>query len=204
MLEFFSYVGGQTFRCKKMAIVSVLNEPDPILRKKSLPIATFDSSLKEIACDLTDTLNALCGLGLSAPQIGVLKRLIVYDLQNIQQAMDPKDPTIDALIKEHGRFFIMVNPEITYISSECDKQEEGCFSIPSFHVDVQRPSHIEVTFQTLDERFQTIKASGLWGRCIQHECDHLNGILMLDYLTPFKKTAVLNELEYLKKASKTH
>jgi peptide deformylase len=139
---------------------------DPVLRRHTSPVKRFDDELATLAEEMIDTMYTFRGVGLAAPQVGVLKRVIVVDTS------DDRD---DALV--------MVNPRIIRRAGE-DEDTEGCLSIPLLQVDVIRAKEIEVTYQDLEERERTVRGRGLWARVVQHEVDHLDGRMIVDYMTP--------------------
>ncbi len=155
-----------------MAILEILTIPDPRLKSKSLEVDSFDANLKKTIKNLFETLYATGnGIGLAAPQVGIQKRIVVIDLK-----VDGKSSPLS-----------FVNPKI--LSSSVDKSfnEEGCLSIPEYYAEVERPNEVDV--QWFDENGEKFirKMKGLLSICIQHEIDHLNGILFIDYLSKLKK-----------------
>jgi peptide deformylase len=168
-----------------MSKLDIVLHPDPILRKICEPVAEVTPQIKQLMDDMLETMYAAPGIGLAAPQVGVLKRVIVMDLE----AKDDKP----------GRPIKMVNPEIISFSAEQTLLEEGCLSLPEMNCDVIRPE--KVTAKYLDENGveQTIEADGLLAKCIQHEVDHLNGRLIFDYLSPLKRNMALRKYNKLMK-----
>jgi peptide deformylase len=139
---------------------------DPVLRRHTGPVKRFDPELTQLADEMLEIMYASRGIGLAAPQVGVLKRLIVVDVSD-----------------DHDEPVVMVNPRIIRRSGE-DSDTEGCLSIPSIQVEVSRSKEIEVIFQDLQERERTLRGKGLWARVVQHEVDHLDGRLIVDYMDP--------------------
>ena len=155
-----------------MPLMKILHYPDPVLRKKGVPVTEFDDDLKRLAEDMAETMYAAPGIGLAAPQVGVSKRLVVIDCA-------PKD--------EPPQLMVLVNPEIAESGGECF-EEEGCLSVPDFYAQVHRNSEVTVRYQDLDGANHQIEADGLLAIACQHEIDHLDGILFVDHLSPLKRS----------------
>ena len=163
-----------------MSVLEILTIPDPRLKHKSSKVKIFDKNLKVIIKDLFDTLYASGnGIGLAAPQVNIHQRIVVMDL------------------KENGESFprIYINPKILKFSDEKSKNEEGCLSIPEFYAEIERPSRIEVEW--FDEKGNRSQEGmgGLLSICMQHEIDHLDGILFIDYLSSLKKKLALKKIK---------
>ena len=167
-----------------MSKKKIVIEPDPILRKKSQTIEKVDNQLRILMDDMLETMYAAPGIGLAAVQIGILKRLIVIDLS--------KDDT-----KKKPLFF--VNPKITFQSKKTSVYEEGCLSLPGQFAEIERPAECHVNYIDYYGKNQELKANGLLATCIQHEIDHLNGILFIDYLSKLKKDMIIKKLTKRKK-----
>lgn len=160
-----------------MAILEVLHFPDPRLRKKALPVETIDDSIKKLASDMLETMYAEGGIGLAATQINVQKRVVVIDLS--EQRNEP---------------IYLINPEI--ISTEgVEQMQEGCLSVPDFYEMVERAEKVRFRYLNLDGETIEVNAEGLLAVCIQHEIDHLNGKLFIDYLSPLKQQRLRKKLE---------
>lgn len=164
---------------------SILIHPDPRLRKTCAPVADLSDDLRQLAADLLETMYDAPGIGLAAPQVGVMRRLIVLDC-----------------VKEEGadlRPIVMFNPEIVAASDETSVYDEGCLSIPEQYAEVTRPAEVEVTW--MDETGAAHKEAfdGLWATCVQHEIDHLNGKLFIDYLKPLKRQMITRRMQKLKR-----
>ena len=144
----------------------IIVEPDPILRKKCDPLEKVDNEIKKLMKDMLETMYDAPGIGLAAIQIGILKRLVVIDISKDEK----KDP------------LFLVNPEIISQSKATSVYEEGCLSLPGQFAEIERPSECLVKYINLDGKEKELKANGLLATCIQHEVDHLNGILFIDYL----------------------
>ena len=161
-----------------MAIRKIITEPNKLLRKISLPVENVGKKEQQLMDDMLDTMYAANGIGLAAIQIGVPKNVVVIDLN--------KDK------KKLPMFF--VNPKITSKSKSLKKYEEGCLSIPNLFAEIERPSECEIQYLDYFGKEKTLKANGLLATCIQHEVDHLKGILFIDYLSKLKKDIILKKL----------
>tara|TARA_B100000886_G_scaffold330607_1_gene281210 strand:- start:381 stop:905 length:525 start_codon:yes stop_codon:yes gene_type:complete len=167
-----------------MAIKKILTLPNPILREKSAPVKEVNNKIKDILKDMLETMYNAPGIGLAAIQIGVPKRLVVMDISKEPEKKDPM-------------FF--VNPEIISKSEELSTYEEGCLSIPNQFAKIQRPNFCKVKFLDFNGEEKEIKAEGLLSTCIQHEVDHLNGILFIDYLSKLRKDMIVKKASKQKK-----
>ena len=167
-----------------MSKKNILIEPDPILRKKSQSLEKVDDELRKLMDDMLETMYAAPGIGLAAVQIGILKRLIVIDISKDDKKKEPL-------------FFI--NPKITFQSEETSVYEEGCLSLPGHFAEIERPAECHVSYADYNGKNQELKASGLLATCIQHEIDHLNGVLFIDYLSKLKKDMIIKKLKKQKK-----
>ncbi len=166
-----------------MAILEIVVYPDPVLRKKCQPVQSFDESLKKIAEDMTDTVHAAPGVGLAAPQVGLDIRLAVVDLST------GEDPSA---------LYYLVNPEISAPQGE-ESEVEGCLSIPYYKDRVKRPKAITLNAFTLEGLPFSLEANGWLARAIQHEVDHLNGVLFVDYLSGLRKDRARRFLKKLRR-----
>ena len=169
-----------------MAIRRIFETPDPILRQISRPVATFDDALKALARDMLETMYAAPGIGLAAVQVGEPVRLLVIDLQ------EPESEAKDAPIVRDPRVF--VNPEILSTSDQEIPYTEGCLSVPEQYAEVMRPDRIRAKWQDLDGKVHEEPIDGLLAVCLQHEMDHLNGVLFIDHLSRLKREMVLKKL----------
>ena len=167
-----------------MALRQILTEPNEILRKKSLPVDSVDKDLQILMDDMLETMYAAPGIGLAAIQIGIPKRIIVLD---IEQKEGHKKPL----------FFI--NPEIIQKSKNFSTYEEGCLSVPGQFAEIDRPDKCHVKYLDYYGEKKEINAEGMLATCIQHEMDHLEGILFIDYLSKLKKTMIIKKLSKQKK-----
>jgi peptide deformylase len=167
-----------------MAKKKILSIPDPLLRKVSEPVLKVDTEVKKLMDDMLETMYAAPGIGLAAVQIGILKRAIVIDLSKEDGKRNP---------------LFLVNPEITFKSKELTTYEEGCLSIPNQFAEVKRPSECKINFLDYNGNKDELHAQGLLATCIQHEIDHLNGILFIDHLSKLKKDLILKKTKKQKK-----
>ncbi|HKK91776.1 MAG TPA: peptide deformylase [Longimicrobiales bacterium] len=156
-----------------MALRRIVLMGDPVLRREADPVETFDADLAELVRDMFETMYAAEGIGLAAPQIGVSRRIFVLDVR------DEDDP-------EGGRF-VLVNPEIVEHSHETGKGTEGCLSIPGIEEVVERPARVRVRAQDVKGEWFEMEGDELLGRALQHEADHLDGVLFLDRVGPLKR-----------------
>ena len=168
-----------------MAIKKILTEPDPFLRQKSINVDQVDDSTRSLMNNMLETMYNAPGIGLAAIQIGVPKRVIVIDLSKSDEKKQPM-------------FF--VNPEITYSSKNDATYEEGCLSVPNQFAEVDRPEKCHVKYLDYYGKEQILKTEGLLATCIQHEIDHLEGILFIDYLSKLKKSMIVKKLSKQKKS----
>ena len=162
-----------------MSKKEIVIEPDPILRKKSVNLEKVDDELRGLLDDMLETMYSVPGIGLAAVQVGVLKRLIVID---ISKEKDKKNP------------LFLINPEIISRSNKTSIYHEGCLSLPGHFAEIERPAECHVKYIDYSGKEKEIKADGLLSTCIQHEVDHLNGILFIDYLSKLKKDMILKKL----------
>jgi len=170
-----------------MAVLEILTIPDPRLKHKSSQVDNFDQSLKSIVKNMFDTLNASGnGIGLAAPQVGIRKRIIVMDLKEDDESLP----------------LTFVNPKIIEFSNEKFVNEEGCLSVPDYYAEVERSKEVEVEwYDTRGEKTKK-RLSGLLSICIQHEIEHLDGILFIDHLSSLKKKMVIQKLKRSKRKLK--
>jgi|TARA_B110000438_G_scaffold266571_1_gene280762 peptide deformylase len=167
-----------------MALRKILTEPNDFLRKKSLPVEKIDDEIRQIMDDMLETMYAAPGIGLAAIQIGEPKRIIVIDLSKKDE---PRQPM----------FFI--NPEIIERSKTNLTYEEGCLSVPGQFAEIDRPDKCHIKYLDYYGEQKEIKTEGMLATCIQHEIDHLEGILFIDYLSKLKKTMIVKKLSKQKK-----
>ncbi|AKH42056.1 peptide deformylase [Altererythrobacter atlanticus] len=188
-----------------MAIREILEVPDPRLKTVSEPVETFDAELKSLVEDMFETMYAANGIGLAAIQVGVPQRVLVIDLQPEDPDAEPEPCNHDGHehthqpVKKEPRIFI--NPEILDPSEDVSTYQEGCLSVPEIYADVDRPKTCRVRWHDLDGNLHEEDMEGLLATCIQHEMDHLNGILFIDHLSRLKRNMALKKLEKLRKAA---
>ena len=161
-----------------MALREIIVLPDKRLRLVSLPVKVNDPELRPLVDDMFETMYEAPGIGLAAIQIGVPKRVIVMDLAKKD---DPKEPRV------------LVNPQVLWRSEEKAAYEEGCLSIPEFYEEVERPSRVRVRFLDLAGVEQEVEADGLFATCLQHEIDHLDGVLFIDHISKLKRDRVIKK-----------
>lgn len=164
---------------------SILIHPDPRLKKLANPVADVTDALRSLADDMLETMYDAPGIGLAAPQIGIMDRLIVLDCEK-GEADTPRP-------------LVMFNPEVIAASDEENTYEEGCLSIPDQYADVTRPKDVTVRWMDRDGAEQTETFDGLWATCVQHEIDHLEGKLFIDYLRPLKRQMITRKMVKLKR-----
>ena len=165
-----------------MAIKTIITEPNEILRQISKPVSSVGNQERKLMDDMLETMYAANGIGLAAIQIGVPKRIIVMDIS--------KDG------KKNPMYF--VNPKIKNKHKEKSTYEEGCLSVPNYFAEVDRPKYCEVEYLDYQGENKILKAEGLLATCIQHEMDHLEGVLFIDYLSKLKKSMIIKKLSKLK------
>ena len=164
---------------------NILLHPDPRLKKQAAPVADLTDELRALADDMLQTMYEAPGGGLAAPQVGVLQRLVVLDCVKGEV--------------EKPRPLIMFNPEIIAASDEMNVYEEGCLSLPEQFADVTRPAEVEVRWIDRDGKEQQETFDGLWATCAQHEVDHLDGKLFIDYLKPLKRQMITRKMVKMKR-----
>jgi peptide deformylase len=166
-----------------MSVKKILTEPNKLLRQVSKPVDKVGDEERKLMDDMLETMYDAPGIGLAAIQIGVPKRIIVMDISRDQEKKEP-------------RYFI--NPIIKNKNKEKAKYEEGCLSVPDQFAEIERPNTCEVEYLDYDGKKQLLKADGLLATCIQHEMDHLEGILFIDYLSRLKKSMIIKKLSKIK------
>ena len=167
-----------------MALLPIITAPDPRLKAKARPVESVDDAVRKLLDDMLETMYAAPGIGLAAPQVGVLKRAIVIDVAEEKDAPAP---------------VCMVNPELVWLSEDDFKYEEGCLSLPEHYADVVRPNGIRVRFMDENGELRELEAEGLLATCIQHEIDHLDGILFVDHVSSIRRSMILRKLVKAKK-----
>ena len=162
-----------------MAVRTIITAPDPRLKKKSKPVEAVDESVRQLMDDMLETMYAAPGIGLAAPQVGELRRVIVLDIDREEMKTGP---------------IVMANPEIVEASDEDATYEEGCLSVPEHYSDVARPAKVRVRYLDRDGKQQEMACEGLLATCVQHEIDHLDGILFIDHISALKRNMILRKL----------
>ena len=171
-----------------MAVRDILILPDKRLRQVSKPVAKIDSSVRKLVEDMFETMYDAPGIGLAAIQVGEPVRVVTMDLAKKDEAKRPE---------------VFINPEIVWKSEDKSIHEEGCLSIPEYYEEVQRPAEVRVTYLDLEGQEHEVHANGLLATCIQHEIDHLNGVLFIDHISKLKRDRVVKKfIKALKQAGK--
>jgi peptide deformylase len=168
-----------------MSLRPILLHPDPRLKRPAEPVAAITPELGRLAEDMLATMYDAPGIGLAAPQVGVNARLIVMDCVK-DKAVPPRP-------------MVLINPQVTWRSEETNVYEEGCLSIPDHYADITRPAEVEVAWTDETGQSRTERFAGLWATCVQHEIDHLEGRLFIDYLTPLKRQLITRKMQKLKR-----
>jgi peptide deformylase len=167
-----------------MATLQILEFPDPRLRTVAEPVTDFDDDLKQLVDDMFETMYEAQGIGLAATQVNVHKRLLVIDLSENKDSPQ-----------------VFINPEFEIIDDELSEYDEGCLSVPGFYETVCRPKMVRISARDVDGQPFELEATGLLATCVQHEIDHLNGKLFVDYLSALKRTRIRHKLEKEQKTS---
>ena len=167
-----------------MALLPLLIAPDPRLKRKATPVARVDARIAHLMDDMLETMYQAPGIGLAAPQVGVSERVIVLDLAEKDAPPAP---------------IRMANPEILWASNEYRLYNEGCLSLPEHYAEVERPAHVRVRYLDETGTSREIEAEGLLATCIQHEIDHLEGVLFVDHISALKRNIILRKLVKFKK-----
>ena len=168
-----------------MAIRPILLHPDPRLKKRAAEIGAPTDAHRALAKDMLQTMYDAPGVGLAAPQVGVLERMIVMDCEKAEDA--------------EPRPMVLIDPEVTWSSEETSTYEEGCLSIPEQFADVERPASVKVAWTDLNGKRIEEAFDGLWATCVQHEIDHLDGVLFIDHVGPMKRQLITRKALKMKK-----
>jgi peptide deformylase len=171
-----------------MALLPILIAPDPRLKVKAKPVAAVDDRVRRLMADLLETMYAAPGIGLAAPQVGVARRVLVVD---VARDGEPRQP------------MKIANPEILWRSAELLTTNEGCLSLPEHYADVARPAKIRLRYLDEQNEIREIDLEGLLATCIQHEMDHLEGVLFVDHLSALKRGIILRKLAKTKRQAET-
>jgi len=168
---------------------SILIAPDARLRQKSAPVGRVDKNVRRLMDDLVETMRAAPGVGLAAPQIGVRQRVVVIDVPGEE--------------KEERTLLRLANPEVLWAAAETATHEEGCLSLPEHYAEVKRPLEVKVRYLDPENEIREVHAKGLLATCLQHEIEHLDGILFVDHLGPVKRNIILRKLTKMKRSKAT-
>ncbi|MEL6914653.1 MAG: peptide deformylase [Pseudomonadota bacterium] len=168
-----------------MTIRPILIHPDPRLKKPAEPVTEITEKLRSLADDMLETMYDAPGIGLAAPQVGVSLRMITMDCVK-EEGADPRP-------------MVLLNPLVVAASDETATYEEGCLSIPEQYADIERPAEVDVRWLGLDGQMHEEHFAGLWATCVQHEIDHLDGKLFIDYLGPLKRQMITRKMQKLKR-----
>lgn len=167
-----------------MALLPILVAPDPRLKLRAKPVLAVDDEIRRLMADLLETMYAAPGIGLAAPQVGVAQRVIVVDCAREDEPPQPLK---------------LANPELLWQSDEMMTVNEGCLSLPEHYADVDRPAEIRVRYLDEQNEIRELHARGLLATCIQHEMDHLEGVLFVDHISALKRSIILRKLTKLKR-----
>ncbi len=165
-----------------MSMLDIVTLPDPILRQVAAPVERVDDALRQLAADMLETMYDAPGIGLAAPQVGVSRRLIVLDVSEKEGQSNP---------------LVMINPEIRSLADERRVYEEGCLSIPDVKIEIERPAGLTVRYLDRNGQIQELAADGLLATAIQHEIDHLDGRLIIDFLSRLKRDIIVRRFKKL-------
>jgi peptide deformylase len=164
---------------------TILLHPDPRLKAVCDPVDAFDKDLRALADDMLETMYDAPGIGLAAPQVGVMNRMLVMDC--VKDDLAAAEP------------IVLINPRVIDASTDLNVYDEGCLSIPDQYAEVERPARVKVEWSDLDGKTVQKEFDGLWATCVQHEIDHLNGKLFIDYLKPLKRQMITRKMQKLKR-----
>jgi peptide deformylase len=164
---------------------TILLHPDPRLKAVCDPVDAFDKDLRALADDMLETMYDAPGIGLAAPQVGVMNRMLVMDC--VKDDLAAAEP------------MVLINPRVIDASTDLNVYDEGCLSIPDQYAEVERPARVKVEWSNLDGKTVQKEFDGLWATCVQHEIDHLNGKLFIDYLKPLKRQMITRKMQKLKR-----
>jgi peptide deformylase len=171
-----------------MAVLPILTAPDPRLKLKAKPVAAVDEQVRRLMTDMLETMYTAPGIGLAAPQVGVARRVLVVD---VARDGEPRQP------------MKIANPEILWCSAELLTTNEGCLSLPEHYADVSRPAKIRLRYLDEQNEIREIDVEGLLATCIQHEMDHLEGVLFVDHISALKRGIILRKLAKAKRQAET-
>ena len=172
-------IGQNAYLKAVMAVLPIITAPDPRLNRRAEPVAKVDASIRKLMDDMLETMYLAPGIGLAAPQVGVLKRVIVVDCAKQGEKPQP---------------YKLANPEILWQSDEILVNSEGCLSLPEHYADVERPAEVKLRYVDEQNEIRELHAKGLLATCIQHEIDHLEGVLFVDHISALKRNIILRKL----------
>lgn len=170
-----------------MSKLQIFTVPDPVLRQKAQTVEKIDDQIRQTLHDMAETMYAAPGVGLAAPQVGILRRFIVVDTAWREEDHERKP-------------LLLINPQVVWASDERSVWNEGCLSIPQQYAEVERPAQVKVQYQDLQGQTQLVEGDGLLSHCLQHEIDHLDGILFIDYLSTLKRNIILRKVKKIQRA----
>lgn len=176
-----------------MSLLPIITLPDPVLRQVSTPVERFDGDLKRLAADMFETMYDAPGIGLAAIQVNVAKRLLVLDIGDEDEAEEPAEGAKKKPAKKNP--LVLVNPKLLMLGDELGIYEEGCLSLPDVRIEIERPQTLRVAYQDLDGVARELAADGLLAIAIQHEIDHLDGKLIIDFLTRLKRDIIIRRFK---------
>lgn len=163
-----------------MTMLDIINVPDPLLKSLSDPVEKVDDALRQLMDNMLDTMYGAPGIGLAAIQVGVPRRVIVLDVEGDDEIKKP---------------LYFVNPEVVWESPEISVYNEGCLSVPDHYAEVERPASVKIKYLDYDGKAQEQQMDGLLSTCIQHEIDHLDGIVFIDYLSRLKRNMIIKKVQ---------
>lgn len=167
-----------------MTTLKIFTVPDPVLRQTAAPVEQITDDIRTTLRNMAETMYAAPGVGLAAPQVGILRRFIVVDT-NWREEDKKRDP------------LLLINPRVVWASEERSVWNEGCLSIPGQYAEVERPAHVKVQYQDLHGETKIVEGTDLLSHCLQHEIDHLDGVLFIDYLSALKRNMILRKVKKL-------
>ena len=170
-----------------MTLREIVIVPDPVLRAKANPVEKIDDEVRKVLADMAETMYAAPGVGLAANQVGILRRFIVVDTVWREGQTAPRDP------------LMLINPEVVWSSEERSVWNEGCLSIPEQYAEIERPARVRVRYQDIQGVTREVEGEGLLSHCLQHEIDHLNGVLFIDYLSSLKRNIILRKVRKIQR-----
>lgn len=168
-----------------MSIRDILIHPDPRLKKVVAPVTAITDDLRHLADDMLETMYAAPGIGLAAPQVAAMTRMLVMD------CIKDEDASPEPMV--------LINPQVIWSSEELSVYDEGCLSIPDQYAEIERPASVKVRWMDLDGKEVQAPFDGLWATCVQHEIDHLDGKLFIDYLKPLRRQMITRKMQKLKR-----